>query len=61
MTDDPLTCPACLRDADRMGVLDSGERVYLHGSSYCLADLDDRTGLLGPAVDQISAYFDEVT
>jgi hypothetical protein len=53
---DQSICPACGLEADEMGVLDSGDRVYIHGSSYCYARLEDEHGLLAPAVDQIRAH-----
>lgn len=60
MTSETLTCAACLREADSMGVLDTGERIYLHERGYCLRSLDDEHGLLAPAVDQIQAHVEEV-
>lgn len=50
------SCTACGFEADAMGVLDSGDRVYLHGSSFCYAPLQDNTGRLRPAVDQIQSH-----
>jgi len=49
-------CPSCGLEADEMGVLDSGDRVYIHGSGFCYARLEDEHGLLTPAVDQIRAH-----
>lgn len=51
-------CPACGREADEMGVLDSGYRVYIHGSGFCYAPIRDEHGLLSPAVDQIRAHLE---
>lgn len=59
MTDDTVHCTACGREADAMGVLDTGDRVYIHGSSFCYAPLDDDDGLLQPAVDQIRSQKEE--
>lgn len=40
-----------------MGVLDTGERIYIHdGGWYCLHSLDDEHGCLEPAVDQIRSH-----
>lgn len=58
--DEVVVCKACGREADEMGVLDSGHRVYIHGTSHCYAPLDD-DGLLQPAVDQIRAHKKEST
>lgn len=49
-------CPACGLEADAMGVLDNGDLIFLHGSSYCLDEHDDPHGVLEPAVDQIYAH-----
>lgn len=49
-------CPACLREADAMGVLDNGDMIYLHGTAHCLLEMNDPHGVLGPAVDQLEAH-----
>jgi len=50
-------CPACGLEADAVGVLDNGDTIYLHDSSYCLHEPAD-TGLLGQAIDQLEAHME---
>jgi len=55
-TDVRLVCLACGCEAEEMGVLNSGCRVYIHGSSFWYTPLRDEHGRLSSAVDQIRAH-----
>ena len=50
-------CPVCLREPDDVGLLASGDLIYVHGTAYCLDEPAD-TGLVGPGVDQLKAHLE---